>query len=228
MSYYKQPEGLLVGTRSRERELERDNVSLYCSTVRSTNEIVWLKILRIQRIVQKLKPIIASLVFKLDHITIRPSLPDLATPDTIHFFMLYWLIQLNSKTNHQSYSTFFGLPINDIVATAAPILITNNPLAIGKIVENLNQEALDWDTTNQATGYYVTTILRDLDAIIHTAVFNYVAYDQSQKNNQVVNAQVQAFVNKQRVKNTTVLTNETLAKVEKKVKKTFKSKLIKW
>ena len=59
----------------------------------ATNEITWLKILRVQRIVQKLKPIIASLVFKLDHITIRPKLPELVTQDTIHFFVLYWLIQ---------------------------------------------------------------------------------------------------------------------------------------
>jgi hypothetical protein len=184
----------------------------------TTNEITWLKILRVQRIVQKLKPIIASLVFKLDHITIRPSLPELVTQDTIHFFMFYWLIQLNSKTNQRCYSTFFGLPINDIAATAAPILIENNPLAIGKIVENLNQESMNWDTKNQATGYFVTTILRDLDAIINAAVFDYVTYDQAQKNAKTVDAQVQAYVNKLRVKNTTVLTNETLARVEKQVK----------
>jgi hypothetical protein len=184
----------------------------------ATNEITWLKILRVQHIVQKLKPIIASLVFKLDHITIRPKLPELVTQDTIHFFVLYWLIQLNSQMNHQCYSTFFGLPLNDIAATAATILIENNPIAIGQIVENLNEEALNWDKSNKATGYYVTTILRDLDAIINAAVFDYVTYNQAKKNTKKVEAQVQAFVNKLRVKNTTVLTNETLAKVTKQVK----------
>jgi hypothetical protein len=84
--------------------------------------------------------------------------------------------------NHRCYSTFFGLPINDIAATAATILIENNPIAVGQIVENLDEEALNWDTSNKATGYYVTTILRDLDAIINAAVFDYVTYNQAQKN----------------------------------------------
>ena len=184
----------------------------------ATNEITWLKMLRVQRIIQKLKPIIASLLYKLDHITNRPDLPDLATKDTIQFFMFYWLIQLSLQTKHRCYSTFFGLPINDIITTAANILIENNKIIIGYIVENLHQTALDWDHNNKATGYYVTTILRDLDAIINGAVFDYVAYTQTQKNAKTVDAQVQAFVNKIRVKNATELTNEALGKVKKQVK----------
>lgn len=198
-------------------EQYRENLA---ATIRelATNEILWLKLLRIQKIVQKLKPIIASLVFKLDHITKRPSLPELATQDTIHFFMFYWLIQMNTKAKRRCYSTFFGVPTNDIAATAAAILIENNPLAVGLIVENLNHDSMNWDTNNQATGYYVNTILRDLDTIFNAAVFDYVTYHQTQKNAKKIDAEVQAFVNKLRVKNTTVLTNETLAKVAKKVK----------
>ena len=184
----------------------------------ATHEVTWLKLLRIQQIATALKPILASLIFRVETAIQRPNLPELVAPSTLHFFMFYWLMQLNVKLVNQKqttkcFLTFFGLPFNDIVVTAANMLVENSPQAIADIVEKLNSKALDWDARNQHTGYYVNTILRDLHAIVSAAAIDHVAYQQAQKNAKLIEAKTIAFVNKMRVKNTTVLTQESLDRV---------------
>jgi uncharacterized membrane protein len=93
------------------------------------------------------------------------------------------------------------------------MLVENSTQAIADIVEKLNSKALDWDARNQHTGYYVNTILRDLHAIVSAAAIDHVAYQQAQKNAKLIEAKTIAFVNKMRVKNTTVLTQESLDRV---------------
>ena len=181
-------------------------------------EIAWLKILRVQRIVKQLKPIIASLVFRLEKSIPRPTLPALVKANTLQFFLFYWLVQMNvkqiaTKQTNTCYLAFFDLPFNDIVAIAANFLIENSPQAIADVIENLNKATMDWDTKNQHTGYYVTLLAGELNEIITTAVFDHVTYHQSLKTAKEIEAETQAYVNKLRVKSTTELTKATLDKV---------------
>jgi len=181
-------------------------------------EIAWLKILRVQRILKQLKPIIASLVFRLEKSIPRPTLPALVKANTLQFFLFYWLVQMNikqiaTKQTNKCYLASFDLPFNDIVAIAANFLIENSPQAIADVIENLNKATMEWDTTNQHTGYYVTLLAGELNEIITTAVFDHVTYHQSLKAAKEIEAETQAYVNKLRVKSTTELTNATLDKV---------------
>jgi hypothetical protein len=190
----------------------------------ATHEVTWLKLLRIQQIITALQPILASLIFRVEAAIQRPTLPELASPSTLNFFVFYWLMQLNVKLVSQRqtlkcFLTFFGLPFNDIVATAANILVENSPQAIANIINKLNNKEMDWDASNQHTGYYINTILRDLHAIVSAAVLDHVTYQQAQKNAKVIEAKTLAFVNKVRVKNTTALTQTTLDRVDTEVKK---------
>ena len=154
------------------RWLEQYKVNL-TATVKelATSEIMWLKILRIQKILPPIQKIIASLIFRFEQTTARPSFPDLVQPNTIQFFLFYWLMQHNNiKTtegnpNTTSYTNFFGLPSNDIIATAATMLITNSPQAVADVIEKLNSPELNWDLTNQQMGRYLTSIINDLDLL---------------------------------------------------------------
>jgi acyl transferase domain-containing protein len=133
-------------------------------------------------------------------------------------------MQLNVKLVSQRqttkcFLTFFGLPFNDIVATAANMLVENSPQAIANIINKLNNKEMDWDASNQHTGYYINNILRDLHAIVSAAVLDHVTYQQAQKNAKVIEAKTLAYVNKVRVKNTTALTQTTLDRVDTEVKK---------
>ena len=184
----------------------------------ATSELTWLKILRIQKILPPIQKIIASLIFRLEQTTERPSFPDLVQPNTIYFFLFYWLIQHNIKTtkgnpNTTSYTDFFGLPANDIIATAATMLITNSPQAVANVIERLHSPDMDWDQSSEQTGYYVITIISDLAEIINAAVIENIKYQQSIKAAKLAEAQTLAFVNKLRTKTATELTNETLNKV---------------
>ena len=105
--------------------------------------------------------------------------------------------QIATKQKTKCYLTFFGLPFNDFIATAADILIENSPQAISNVIENLNKEIMDWDTTNQHTGYYVTLIAGELDDVITSAIFDYVTYHQSLKVEKESEAETLAYVNKQ-------------------------------
>jgi len=190
----------------------------------ATHEVTWLKLLRIQQIITVLQPILASLIFRVEATIQRPTLPELTSPSTLNFFVFYWLMQLNVKLVSQRqttkcFLTFFGLPFNDIVATAANMLVENSPQAIANIINKLNNKEMDWDASNQHTGYYINTILRDLHAIVSAAVLDHVTYQQAQKNAKVIEAKTLAFVNKVRVKNTTALTQTTLDRVDTEVKK---------
>ena len=190
----------------------------------ATHEVTWLKLLRIQQIITVLQPILASLIFRVEATIQRPTLPELTSPSTLNFFVFYWLMQLNVKLVSQRqttkcFLTFFGLPFNDIVATAANILVENSPQAIANIINKLNNKEMDWDASNQHTGYYINNILRDLHAIVSAAVLDHVTYQQAPKNAKVIEAKTLAFVNKVRVKNTTALTQTTLDRVDTEVKK---------
>ena len=185
----------------------------------ATSEIMWLKILRIQKILPPIQKIIASLIFRFEQTTARPSFPDLVQPNTIQFFLFYWLMQHNNiKTtegnpNTTSYTNFFGLPSNDIIATAATMLITNSPQAVANVIERLNSQEMDWDQSSEPTGYYVLTIISELEAIINAAVIENIKYQQAIKTAKLAEAQTLAFINKLRTKTATELTNETLNKV---------------
>jgi len=185
----------------------------------ATCELTWLKILRVQQILQPIQKIIASLVFQTEHAIARPSFPTLVQANTIHFFVFYWLIQLNIKLVAANQSTvnyveYLGLPSQDILATAATILITNIPQAVANVIERINKPEMDWDQSNVQTGYYVNTILIDLQEIFTVAVIDNSIYQQSLKTAKIAEAQTQAFVNKLRTKTATELTNETLNRVE--------------
>ena len=186
------------------------------------HEITWLKILRVQKIIKPLKAIISSIVFRLEQLIDRPTLPALVKINTLNFFFFYWTLQMNIKQssdnkNVNSYIEFFGLPFNDIAATAATILIDNSPQATADIIEKLNSPELEWDLTNQQMGRYVTTIVNDLDMILQKAVVSHVEYHKAIKKEKIVEAQTLAFVNKQRVTTATTLTNDTLAAVSNKI-----------
>ena len=184
----------------------------------ATSEITWLKILRIQKILPPIQKIIASLLFRIEQTVARPSFPDLVQPNTIHFFLFYWLLQYNTKTTEEnpnaiSYTSFFGLPSNDISATAATMLITNSPQAVANVIESLNSPEMDWDQSSEHTSYYVLSIISDLEAIINAAVIENIQFQQSIKHEKLAEAQTLAFVNKLRTKTATELTNATLNKV---------------
>ena len=184
----------------------------------ATHECTWLKLLRVQQTVTALKPILASLIFRVEAATQRPSLPTLVSPNTLQFFVFYWMLQMNVKLVSQKqttkcFLTFFDLPFNDIAATAANMLVENSPQAIANIIAKLNSKEMEWDVDNQATGHYINTILRDLHAIVSVAVIDHVTYQKAQKNAKIIEAKTIAFVNKVRVKNTTALTQASLDKV---------------
>jgi hypothetical protein len=189
----------------------------------ATCEITWLKILRVQQILQPIQQIIATLVFQTERTVARPSFPALVQANTIYFFIFYWLIQLNKKLvaanqSNTSYVDFLGLPSIDILATAATILITNSPQAVANVIECLNKQEtdnteLDWDQSNAHAGYYVNTIVTDLQDIFNATVIDNSLYQQSLKTAKIAEAQTIAFANKLRTKTATELTNTTLNKV---------------
>jgi len=125
---------------------------------------------------------------------------------------------LSQKQTTKCFLRFLGLPFNDIVATAANILVEKSPQAITNIIANLNKKDLDWDASNQHTGYYINTILRDFHVIMETTVVDHIAYQQAQKNAKVIEAKILAFVNKVRVENTTALTQVMLDRVDTEIK----------
>jgi hypothetical protein len=184
----------------------------------ATSEMMWLKFLRIQKILQPIQKIIASLVFQVDQTMARPSFPALVQSNTIQFFFFYWLIQHNKKTaalnpNTISYMEFLDLPFNDIIATAATILITNSPQAVANVIERNNSPEMDWDQSSAPTGYYVTKIITDLQEIFNAAVIDNINYQKFLKTAKLTEAQTLAFINKLRTKSATELTNESLNKV---------------
>jgi hypothetical protein len=117
------------------------------------------------------------------------------------------------NTHTTSYTNFFGLPSSDIIATAATMLITNSPQAVANVIERLNSQEMDWDQSSEPTGYYVLTIISELEAIINAAVIENIKYQQAIKTAKLAEAQTLAFINKLRTKTATELTNETLNKV---------------
>jgi len=186
------------------------------------HEITWLKILRFQQIITSMKLIISSIVFRIEQTIERPEFPAMVKINNLHFFLFYWMLQMNVKQsndnqNVKSHIDFFGLPFNDIAATAATILIENSPQAVADVIEKLNSPELNWDLTNQQMGRYLTSIINDLDLIMQKAVVDHVNFHQAIKKEKIVEAQTLAFVNKQRVTTATVLTQNTLAAVSNKI-----------
>ena len=194
----------------------------------ATCEITWLKILRVQQILQPIQKIIATLIFQTERTVERPAFPKLVQANTIQFFVFYWLMQLNinlvaKNQSSTNYIEFLGLPSIDILATAATILITGSPQAVANVIECLNKQEtenielknidLDWDQSNAHAGYYVNAIITDLQAIFNAAVIDNSMYQQSLKQAKKAEAQTIAFANKLKTKNATELTNATLNKV---------------
>ena len=184
----------------------------------ATNEIMWLKILRVQKILQPLQKIIASLVYRVEHTMARPTFPPIVQNNTIYFFVFYWMIQLNSHLAEESQATksyveFLDLPAIDILATAATILIKNSPQTVATVIENLNTPELNWDLSDVHQGYYVNTLLADLQEIFQAAIIDNISYQQTKKASKITEAQTLAFINKLRTKTATELTNETLNRV---------------
>ena len=183
-------------------------------------EVTWLKILRVQKIIKPMKTIIGSLLFRLEHTIERPSFPATVKQNTYHFFIFYWMMQMYNNETHTTGKTiveFLDLPFNDIVASAAKIMIENSPQDIADTIEKLNSPELNWDKKDFQTGLFLSKILPDLHTIVKAAVIDHVEYQQAIKQEKQLEAQTLAYVNKQRVTSATVLTHETLQKVSNKV-----------
>jgi len=91
-------------------------------------------------------------------------------------------ISFAANPNNTCYIAFLGLPSNDILPTAATILITNSPQAVANVIEHLNKPEMNWDTSNAHAGYSVNTDIVDLQEMFKAAVVDIVLYQQFQRN----------------------------------------------
>eukprot|EP00590_Aulacoseira_subarctica_P010738 CAMPEP_0172418294 /NCGR_PEP_ID=MMETSP1064-20121228/4812_1 /TAXON_ID=202472 /ORGANISM="Aulacoseira subarctica , Strain CCAP 1002/5" /LENGTH=240 /DNA_ID=CAMNT_0013157179 /DNA_START=203 /DNA_END=927 /DNA_ORIENTATION=+ len=88
-------------------------------------------------------------------------------------------ISFAANPNNTCYIAFLGLPSNDILPTAATILITNSPQAVANVIEHLNKPEMNWDTSNAHAGYSVNTDIVDLQEMFKAAVVDIVLSNSS-------------------------------------------------
>ena len=205
-------------------ELYKKNITAIIREL-ANHEVTWLKHLRLQHLLPKIKNIIAAITFRTEKTIPRPTLPLLVNKNNLNFFLFYWLLQANIDISNEMkqdsiYLTFFDLPFNDIINIAADLLITNTTQNKQNIIAQLNTTATEWDPSCSHTTRYLDDILNDLNTILIAAVFDNVAHNRKIYDDKLIEAETQAFINKIRTKDATSLTNDTLNKAFAKIHQT--------